>query len=374
MKKRVYLIGNACSSYRARALLEYLASSPNYAFFYADPYYLIPANPTLLKRIIFKVAMILDRLYGLNKLLLADIVYVLPMGHINIVERFFIKLISKKVTTEFYISMYDTYVNDRKTITANDTKAKKLLLRDRNLIDISSILIFLNESEKKFYLNIAGKSEEGKSIYTVPLTTGRKKKALLPFANSKHDQIVLCWWGTLIPLHGLDKIIAAAKILKASKINFELYIFCTSEEKSKPYRAYIENNRLEDCVFIDNSKIFSNHSLDNFLVQHCDIAFGNFGDSEKAKTVMVNKIVEAASMGIPVITQKTSALNEYYNDNESIYFADSSAQGISEKIIELSDQKQQMKIVSKNCYQLYKSCFSKEAYIRRISSILENES
>jgi len=32
--------------------------------------------------------------------------------------------------------------------------------------------------------------------------------------------IKICWWGTFIPLHGLDKILQAMKILKEHELQF----------------------------------------------------------------------------------------------------------------------------------------------------------
>lgn len=372
MKKRVYLVGDAFGSYRARALLEYLAASPIYTFIYTDPRYLKPEKPVFISRFLFKMASILDGLYGLWKLLFADVVYVLPMSNLTAIERFFVKIFSKKVIAEFYISKYDTYVNDWKTVKAESYKAKKLIAHDRVLIDATDIIIFLNSLEKTFYLDLIGRSNTEKEIHTVSLCTANKKMAQLPYANSTCDEIVLCWWGTFIPLHGLDKIVASAKILKKMNVKFKLYLFGTSDALSEPYKKYIVKEDLTGYVIIDNKKNFSDGTLEDFLVTKCDVAFGNFGDSDKAKTVMVNKVVEAASMGIPVISQKTAALNEYFQDKNNIIFSESTPESIADSVIYLSSNKDLLKTLSNQSYHLYTMNFTKEIYIRKIAGILAN--
>jgi glycosyltransferase involved in cell wall biosynthesis len=294
------------------------------------------------------------------------------MSNLNGIERLFIKMLSKKVISEFYISRYDTYVNDRKTVKPDSTKAKKLRFEDQKLIDISTELIFLNEAEKAYYLDITMRTYIKKKTHIIPLSTRAKRRAILPYINDDKSILTLCWWGTFIPLHGLEKIIGSAEILKKNNVSFKMYLFGTSDKLSKPYKAIVHEKQLEDCIFIDNNKHFSDYSLEEFLAIHCDIAFGNFGDSVKARTVLINKIVEAASMGIPVITQKTSALSEYFEDNKNILIAEGTPEGIAGKIMEVMKEKTLLSNVSKQSYVVYREYFTKESYIGHISNILSS--
>jgi glycosyltransferase involved in cell wall biosynthesis len=373
IKKRVYLIGSAYGSYRARALLEYLGASPDYTYQHNEADFYISKNKNILSRIFFKVIRTISRGCGLISILVADIIYILPMSNLNKIEMIIAKLLKKKVIGEFYISMYDTFVNDRKLVKKDSKQARKFLKIDQNFIDICDEIIFLNSAERAYYLKIIGRESALKKTALIPLATNKKQKIHLPFANNECNKLVLCWWGTFIPLHGLEKIIEAAKSLKEKGVNFKLYLFGTSEEKSKPYKEQVLSLGLEEFVFIDNNKNFSDKSLDSFLIENCDIAFGNFGDSVKAKTVMTNKVVEASSMALPVISQRTAALSEYFENEKNIYFTDSNPEFIANKIIDLAADKELMKIVAHNAYKLYESEFSKEAYIDKIIPILAKE-
>ena len=203
------------------------------------------------------------------------------------------------------------------------------------------------------------------------MATDRKSKVTARYGNSQAESITLCWWGSFIPLHGLDNIIQAAKVLRDKGFNFKLYLFGTSEEKSKPFRKKIKELELESFVGISNDKTFSDRSLDDFLIESCDIAFGNFGKSKKAKTVMVNKVVEAASLGLPVISQKTLALNEYFKNDESICFSESEPEKIAQRVLDLADDRALMLSIGDRAYNLYEQRFSKEAYKRDIISVLK---
>lgn len=372
-KKRIFLFGDAFESYRSRLLIDFLLESPRYSFVYNDSHFLSYSNSkNLFYRYFFIMLRILDRFYNLYKIILSDAIYFLPIFKPKKIDFFIIKIFKKKVLGEFYISMYDTFVNDKRTITPGSKLAKKLLESDRFFVDLCQRIIFLNKSECEYYMKIIDRPIDFNKIEIMPLVAKERKIAVLPNYTNKTPYITLCWWGNFIPLHGLDKIIEAAKELVILKFKFQMYLFGTSEKESLKFQKKILDLELTDYVFFDNSKHFSDGTLEDFLVENCDIAFGNFGDSEKAKTVMVNKVVEAASMAIPVISQKTKALTEYFMDNESIAFCESTPKGIANKIIELSSEKSRMYEISRGGHKVFNQYFTKTFYLFRIKTLLDN--
>ncbi|WP_417334100.1 glycosyltransferase [Halarcobacter sp.] len=371
-KKRVYIIGNLTGSTRARLLLDFVSGSNKYSFSYDDTHFFKVNSKDLLKKAFLLLPNFLNSLSSFSKFLISDIIFILPMGKISFFKLKLAKLMNKKVVTEFYISKYDTYVNDKKRVDKNSKNALALKKFDQNIIDLSSDLIFLNNSEKEYYLDVVQRSNTTTKIHLIPLATESKMIAQLNYANLKTKKLILCWWGSYIPLHGLDKIIESAKYLKQSDISFEYHLFGTADKKAVSYQKMIDELELNDVVKIDNTKTFADKSLDKFLIENCDIAFGNFGDSEKAKVVMVNKAVEAVSMKIPVLSQKTKALGEYFENEETMFFCEPSPEEIAKNIFKISNNPELIKSVSKKGFSLYQKRFSKEAYIEDIQKILES--
>lgn len=371
-KKRIYIIGNLTGSTRARLLLDFVSGSNKYSFSYDDTHFFKVNSKNLLKKTFLLLPNFLNSLSSFSKFLISDIIFILPMGKISYLKLKLAKLMNKKVVTEFYISKYDTYVNDKKRVDKNSKNALALKKFDQNIIDFSSDLIFLNNSEKEYYLDVVQRSNTTTKIHLIPLATESKMIAQLNYANLKTKKLILCWWGSYIPLHGLDKIIESAKYLKQSDISFEYHLFGTADKKAIAYQKMIDELELNDVVKIDNTKTFADKSLDKFLIENCDIAFGNFGDSEKAKVVMVNKAVEAVSMKIPVLSQKTKALGEYFENEETMFFCEPSPEEIAKTILKISNNPELIKSVSKKGFILYQKRFSKEAYIEDIQKILES--
>lgn len=370
MGKNVYVIGDARKTCRARVLLQYLMASHEYSYSYSDPQYLICLKASFFRQAIYKIASACWDAASLIKFMLADIVYILPMTRVSIPQLLLIKLFSKRVINEFYISRYDTYVVDRKTVMPDSLKAKLLLLLDRYLVDISSDIVFLNKAELNYYLEIIGRQDASAKLYAIPLCAEQLRCATPPYAGRKNEEITVCWWGTFIPLHGVDKILEAANLLRQRNLKFKLYLFGTSDQLSEPYINRIAELGLSDIVVIDNSKRFYDGSLESFLADHCDVALGNFGGSRKAKVVMVNKVVEAASMGLPVVTQRTEALTEYFHDDKNIFFCDGEASAIAEKIMYISVHQRKIQEVGRSARELYLEQFSPNVFKDRIAQVL----
>ncbi|WP_165768506.1 glycosyltransferase [Malaciobacter molluscorum] len=360
-------------SSRSRLLLDYITSSDIYSFTYDDTRFFKINNKNIINKIFLLIFSIINKISSFLKFLISDIIFILPMGNIDSFRLKIANKMGKRIISEFYISKYDTHVYDKKRVKENTKKAFKLKRFDQNIVDYSTDLIFLNNSEKNYYLSVIDRLDTKTNTYTIPLATEFKQKAFLNYVNSEKEKLILCWWGSYIPLHGLDKIIQSAKYLKELNLNFKFYIFGRSDSRAVKHQKKIDDLFLNDVIEIDNTKSFSDKSLDKFLIENCDISFGIFGNSEKAKVVMPNKIVEALSLYIPVISQKTEALDEYFIDNKNIFFCESNPKSLANKIVEVSKDKIKLKNVSENGFKLYEERFSKEAYIKDLKKVLENK-
>jgi len=241
-------------------------------------------------------------------------------------------LLNKTVYTDFYISKYDTMVLDRKIVFDESSLAKKYYSHDFDVIKKSKQIAFMSKLEGPRFFKMF--SVERDSYAVVPVVKFDMGIAKINFFKGENHTLNICWWGTYIPLHGLEIILESILILKEKDINFKFYIFGDSEEKSKKYKDYILLNELTELVSINNEYSFNNNKLEPFLLENCDLALGAFGTSDKAKTVIVNKLIEASAMRIPVLNMESEVVDERYND-ECIFFSKNDAKSISRKIVEI---------------------------------------
>ena len=373
--KKVYLIGGERGKYRNQNLVKFLLDQQFQVYYnnfspniFSDSKGIWKIFRVLIK-ILNAVIQFSSRIYNL---LLADYVFMTAMSQDKQTELLLAKLFKKYIITDFYLSMYDTFVNDREQTTKGSYKAKKLFRQDKNAIERAKKVFFLNKTEAKYYLGLFGQNFEGTKHKIVPLCVEQKEKCKLSYFSKKSNDTIfnICWWGSYIPLHGLEKIIDAAKVLKNEyRLNFHIHLFGNNEEKSISYKTKIEKLELTDVVTIHNDKTFNNGKLEPYLVKDCSLVLGNFGESVKAKRVLVNKIIDGIALRAPVLTGESIAPKEYFSHNQ-IFYSNNEANSIAEKIYEISQfDKDSIRNKVDECFEIYELNFSIKAYERNLKEI-----
>lgn len=377
--QNVYIIGKAKAGNRNKNLLKILLDG-NRNIYYNSFIYNKEANKNLFKSLVetflVKMNFIAKKLSNLYFLSIADVVILPAMGNRYQIEFNLAKFFKKIIITDYYISFYDTYVLDRDIIKIESKEALKLKKYDFNLIKSSNYTIFLNKTEANYYLNLVDLPFNPSKHKVVPLCVEETIKCDLNyfFKETVEDKTFnICWWGTYIPLHGLEKIIQAAKILESNyDLNFHLFLFGNDDEKSLPYIRLINNLKISENITLENNKTFSNEKLPQFLVKKCDLVLGNFGDSEKAKNVLVNKLIEGISMKAPVLTGESVAPHEFFTGNE-IYYSQNDPESIAQKIYNISkEDKLAIKDRIERSYFIYKDSFSINAYEKKMNDVFRN--
>lgn len=375
--KNIYILGKVIGKYRTQNLIKALLDNEFNVYYNSLKIRNKVTGVSLYRKILRKFLNIIENIIILPQTLyfltISDII-ILPA--MNIYEQFWFnvskKIFRKKIIVDYYVSYYDSLVLDRKSVKYNSLKAKKLMKFDRNILINSDRVIFLNQSEKKYYLKVAGIDESEITYSIIPLCIDESIKVTIPYFKKKDRKFKICWWGSYIPLHGVEKIIEAAQILKNRNFNYEIFLFGNSEQKSIIYKNLILQKELNDRVKIYNDFTFKNGKLNEFLISNCDLVLGNFGESEKAKAVLVNKLIDAISMKAPVLTGESEATNEFFNFKDDIWKCKNDGKHIADAIIDIS-QKSLEEIENRvnNSYEIYKNNFSQKIFKERLISIIE---
>lgn len=366
---KILIIGNFAVNYRGQLLIKYL-SEKNYNYRHLDrTKYIIKPKKTLVNKALIKLINYIFQLiyffYEILNILRSDIIYILPMNNDNLFRLKLVKMLNKKLITDYYVSLYDTYVNDRQTVIPNSKKALKLSKLDHEAIINSKIVIFLNKIEKEYYLDLLRLGTRDNYVI-IPLSIPERCKADLPFLYGKTTIPNICWWGTFLQLHGLENIIDAAAILKQQNYMARFYIFGVSNDKTNEYYKMIVSKGLKDYVVIRIDLNFSN-GLIEFLRDHCDLALGQFGTNMKASNVLVNKIIDAASIQIPIITRSNPAVCEFF-DEDSIYMCPPDPREIAKTIKRAlkPENKERLSSIVLAAHKIYDKHFSPKCFFKNL--------
>lgn len=333
-KIKVLLYGNVPSrDYRSQTLIKFLSESNYYiSLIYPDSYI-----PKKIKQLdpIAKVFIRFHLVEFFIKAAFVDVIYLLPMNTRFIKNAVWAaKIFNKKLVVEMYISVYDTLVKDRKLIKDGSKKAKAVMAKDILALTKSDYIIHTAAHEVSYWEKIIGINVEKEKVFIAPICNVSMLNLNRRF---RQDGVLkICWWGTFIPLHGLDNILQAMKILKEKKINFTCNLFGVNSTLFSIYVEKIQLEKLDSHVFLRKDLSFSNVSLPRYLVNNCDLALGIFGNTDKASNVVPNKLIEALSMGIPTLTMNSPALREFFNPETDLWTCEPSPESIAESVLTIA--------------------------------------
>jgi len=196
------------------------------------------------------------------------------------------------------VSLSDTFVADRGRFRSGSTAARALAAADRRALRAATLVVADTRADADHLASLAGLPQERLEVAFV----GAEDRLFTP-GWQPAELFTVLFVGKLIPLHGLETILAAARA--APELAFRLVGSGQLEHlvRDRPPNAqwlpWVEYEQLP-------------HEL-----QHAGCALGIFGTSEKARRVIPNKAFQAIACGTPLVTADTPAARELLVDGES---------------------------------------------------------
>lgn len=260
-------------------------------------------------------------------------------------------LTRKPIIFDAFLSMYDSVVLDRKQISENSLKAKYFWWLDKISMSIADMVIIDTNEHKKYI------SEEfkicGDKIERVYI--GADIDIFYPEKGDKDDNVFrVLFFGTYIPLQGIEYIIKAAKLLEREKdIRFEIIGKGQEKEKILKLSKELKNTNINFSDAVPQSQLRSK-------ISSSDVCLGIFGNTEKTKRVIPNKVYECVATGKPVITADTPAERELFNDSELIFTEIADGNAIAQAILSIKSQpKLALKVAEKGYSKFIKEAAPK---------------
>lgn len=363
MKKipRVYVLGDARGSYRIQNVLKFLVDRPNEYRCSFNNYW---SKNRLVKY--FKSIFV-----NTFHVIFSDIVYVSILNvDLDILYELLIAFIfRKKIVVDFYVSIREKVVLDEGWFKEGGLLDKLSIILERFYFDVAKRVIFLDEHEKIRYCKGMDRNPNLNKCIVIPLCIEEN----FHITTSRKNGFNVCWWGSYLPLHGLDTILEAAAIVNNNDYDVNWYFFGNSDEKAIPYIEKAASLGIkEKCVF-ENTFTMKNGKLKEFLMENCTLALGNFGTSVKARNVMVNKVLDACAMKCPVISGNSTPYYEFFDGEKDLFLCEPTAEALAKQIEFAYDiPEDELKEHVECAYKVYLEYFSVEKFSKAFTDILED--
>lgn len=366
--KNVLIYGRTAAAYRPGLYAKYFIDRADlYSVLCVDPVYW-NSYPRVIRHVLLSLFLFISAFK-------AEVIIITPMFHTGRLANFLMKFagrLKRRLIIDVYISEYETKVIDRAIFAEGSKAAKTAAESDRLAFQVSSPAIFLTQAEREYYCSLLG--IDAGSIHSVvnPLCVPLRTQAKLPYLSYDMEIPTVVWWGRFgNPIHGFDVIARAIQLLENANFKANYALFGANDKKySDNLECYQSLADLPNVTF-SKEYSFNNGKLDCFLLNHADLALGTFGDTRKAKTVLSNKVLDAASFGIPCLTQYSSGTMEFFKEGETILIAEHSPSALAAAIKLHFEEREKLKRIGYASLQLAESTFSPEAFEARFRDIIE---
>ncbi len=272
---------------------------------------------------------------------------------------------SRVVVVDAFLCLHDTLVLDRKMVAKGGILARLVSwLEGRTLA--GSNLVLIDTAQQKQVLLQQYQLEAGK-VATVPV--GIDESIWYPAPEPPlEDEFKVLFWGTFIPLHGVETIVSAAYSLQ--KTHPQISFTVIGDGQTAPAVSE-QMHRLEvGNVNWLRTLLPASELRKHLLMSHC--VLGVFGGSDKAGNVVPYKAHQAMASNKILITRSGPAIEELSSTASEaglVLVPPADSLALAANIVTVFESYRKLSL-SINTRQLYDRSLSNEVISRRIASAL----
>ena len=199
------------------------------------------------------------------------------------------------------ISLSDTLLGDRQRV--GRLAGASLGALDRFAVRHADLLITDTDSHAAYFTSQFDAAPERTAVVPVGAEPDVFRRAPEP-----QDNVTALFYGKLSPLHGLETVLAAARLPGAPPLRL------IGDGQLRPWLdAELARDRprgLEHVEWVPYERLGKELAA-------AAICLGVFGASEKAQRVVPNKVYQAMAVGRPIVTADTPGARELLSDGEN---------------------------------------------------------
>lgn len=236
----------------------------------------------------------------------------------------------KEVVIDFFISMFDTCVNDRKYFKRRSLAAELLHKIDEITLRRCQYVIADTRADKQYFSDEFRVSPDKIQVMYLEADTDVYSPEKYNIELEKTDKISVIYFGSILPLQGIEIILQATNFLREyDDIRFTI----VGPVKSNP--DYGKGTDYSNVRFID---WLSQEELAGEISRADLCLAGHFNaEIEKAKRTIPGKAYIYEAMRKPMILGDNPANRELFQEDDRHFFVEmGNAQALADKIVMIS--------------------------------------
>jgi len=256
-----------------------------------------------------------------------DVVFVGFLGQplVPLIKR----LTNKPIIFDAYLSMYDTMIFDRKRFKPGSVLANLFFNLDKRSCELANVVLLDTNAHIDYFCEKFGLDRDK----FIRVFVGTDEDVFYPRKVPEHEGFLVLYYGSFLPLQGIEYIVEAAKLLEShSDVKFKIIGkgMLSSKIKTKARKLDVKNIEFVDWI--------SYEKLSEEIAKTDICLAGHFSNSDKAQRVIPTKAFQMIAMEKPVIMGNNPATRELFeNRKNALVIEMADAEVLADAILELKD-------------------------------------
>lgn len=231
----------------------------------------------------------------------------LLIGYPGVLDAFIATFVGRirgiPVAWDVFISLYDTIVEDRKMVRPNGITARLLHGLERRALRRVDLAFMDTRAHARRIERLFDLPLQSCGAVWVGSETEHFAAAGAQLPRVGDGPMKVLFYGQFIPLHGISTIVGAARILK--DVSIEWTLIGRGQEAAK-IRTMLESDPLPKVRWVE----WVDYDKLRDWIAEADLCLGIFGASEKAASVIPNKVFQIVAAGRALVTRDSPAIRE----------------------------------------------------------------
>ncbi len=230
----------------------------------------------------------------------------LLIGYPGILDAFVIAPLARlrriPVVWDVFLSVYDTVCEDRRLLERGSAPARALRWLEGQALRRADLLFMDTHAHARRLEQLFGLADGSCGAVWVGVET----RFFFPLAANREQRtsaMRVLFYGQFIPLHDVGTIVTAAALLRDQPIQWQLV---GRGQEAERIRKMLSDDPLPNLQWTD----WLDYAELNRRIAEADVCLGIFGTSDKAASVIPNKVFQIVAAGRPLITRDSPAIRE----------------------------------------------------------------
>lgn len=257
------------------------------------------------------------------------------------------KFSNKPIVFDAFLSAYDTMCFERKKFSSNSVVGKFFYWLDLHSCELADKVLLDSDAHIYYFVNTFGLDRSKFER----LFVGADDSIFFPMPEAEcfTGKFNVFYYGSYLPLQGIEYIIKAAKKLEVYEdIQFKLVGNGAEHDRILKLAERLDTKNIEFVDWVPYEKL-------PLEIAKADICLGgHFSDIDKSKRVIAGKTFQFISMKKPVIVGDNPANRELFENRKNaliVKHADSDI--LADAILELKEDKEFRSHIAEEGYKLF---------------------